>query len=86
MEGEEKGGQGKGGDGGVLREEKGRGGRKRGGQGVCEGGQSREWGKELWRTTFECLPPHLLPPTKCYAVLVDRAYHDCSQSHLCEVR
>jgi hypothetical protein len=23
------------------------------------GGQGGEWGKELWRTTFECLPPRL---------------------------
>jgi hypothetical protein len=55
-EDEGKGGHGKGGDGGVV--ERRRGGREgRGGEGW--GGQGGEWGKELWRTTFECLPPRL---------------------------
>jgi hypothetical protein len=37
-------------------EDEGRGGREeRGG-----GGPGGEWGKELWRTTFECLPPRLV--------------------------
>jgi hypothetical protein len=39
------------------REEKGRGGKDREERGW--GGQGGEWGKELWRTTFECLPPRL---------------------------
>jgi hypothetical protein len=45
------------------REEKGEEGRKgeeRGGE-----GQGGEWGKELWRSTFECLPPRLLKRMDC---------------------
>jgi hypothetical protein len=53
-EDEGKGGQGKGGDGGVV--ERRRGGE--GGKGV-RGRARRGMGKELWRTTFECLPPRL---------------------------